>query len=590
MDLQKKKIKKMYKLSGIAASHGIVIGKAYSLSVDIPKIDERHITPEEVSLEIEKFKKAIEITRNELKNIQHQAKQKIGKEGDNIFNVHQLLLDDKIINEETINQIQSEQKNADFIYKRIVQKFQKSLENVDSEYFRGRVADIKDVKRRLIKNIQGRNSFRLNNLTNPAIIVSHDLTPSDTILLDRQKVLAFATNLGGRTSHAAIMARSLEIPSVVGLKKITDLVETGDTLIIDGNEGIAIINPTTATLNKYLKYREQYHEVTRKLSKIRDLPGRTLDGKDVELSANLEFTNEINSIIMYGARGVGLLRTEYLYMTKDTLPSEEEEFKEYYKIAEKVSPHPVIIRTLDIGGDKRPRCIDIPYEENPFLGWRAIRLCLEKVDIFKAQLRAILRASIMGNVKILIPMISCMEEIYKTKQIIEEVKKELQEKQIPFDKDIEIGVMVEIPSAATMTDIIAEEVDFLSIGTNDLIQYSLAVDRGNVRIAHLYKRLPPAVLRTVKHIVDAGHSKGVWVGMCGEMAADPLATLILLGLDLDELSISPSMLPEVKKIIRTVTFSDAQRFAEKALQMKTSEQIEVYLKNILSTRYKLKIH
>lgn len=584
-----KKSKRMVRLKGIAASPGIAIGKVFALTGDVVKVEERKISPEEVTNEIKKFKQAIELTHNELVNIQIQAKQKIGKDGEKIFDVHQMLLDDDIINEETITKIQCECKNADFIYYQVMQQFQNSLAGADNEYFMGRVADIRDVKRRLIRNIQGKEPQYLNGLTNPAIIVAHDLTPSDTVLLDRQKVLAFATEKGGKTSHAAIMARSLEIPSVVGLNQIIDLVATGDTVIIDGSEGIVIVNPSSAELNKYVKLRIQYHEITKELSKIRDLPCRTSDGKDVELSANLEFPDEINSIITYGARGIGLFRTENLYLTKPELPTEQEQFEEYYKVAEKVSPYPVIIRTLDIGGDKKSPALEIPEEDNPFLGWRAIRLCLEKSDLFKTQLRAILRASVMGNVKIMFPMISCLEEIYRAKEIFEQVKEELKSKKIPFDENIEIGVMIEIPSAAIMADIIAEEVDFLSIGTNDLIQYTLAVDRGNVRVANLYKRLPPSVLRLVKSVVAAGHNKGVWVGMCGEMAADPLATSILLGLDLDELSVSPSMLPEVKRIIRTVTYEDAEKIAEKALQMKTSEQIETYIRNVMATRYKLKI-
>jgi len=583
------KTKRMFKLKGIAASPGIAIGKAFTLTGDVVKVEERNIAPEEVSSEIKKFNRAIVLTRKELADIQAQAKLRMGKEGEEIFDAHHLLLDDKVINEETINQIQRECKSADFAYYKVMQKFQNSLENVNNDYFMGRVADIKDVKRRLIRNIQGKEPRLLNNITNPAVIVAYDLSPSETVLLNRQKVLAFATDKGGKTSHVAIMARSLEIPSVVGLKEITKSVQTGDTIIIDGNEGVVIVNPNSSEINRYVKLRDEYHEITKELSKIRDLPCRTLDGKDVELSANLEFPDEINSIITYGARGIGLFRTENLYLSKNELPSETEQFEEYYKVAEKVSPYPVIIRTLDIGGDKKSPSLHIPEEDNPFLGWRAIRLCLEKVEIFKTQLHAILRASVMGNVKIMLPMISCLEEIYRAKSIIDQVKGELQSQNIPFDENIEIGAMIEIPSAAIMADVIAEEVDFLSIGTNDLIQYTLAVDRGNVRVAQLYKRLPPSVLRIIKNVVDAGHNKGVWVGMCGEMAADPLATLILLGLDLDELSVSPSMLPEVKRIIRSVTYEDAERIAEKAIQMKTSEQVETYIRNVMSTRYKQKI-
>lgn len=587
---ESKNSRQMTKITGLAASPGIVIGKAFILTGDVVKVEERNISPAEVTIEIKKFTRAIELTRKELSDIQAKARQRIGKDGEKIFDVHQMLLDDKLINEETITHIQGECKNADFSYYKVMQKFQNSLEKANNEFFLGRVADIRDVKRRLIRNIQGKEPHYLNSIANPAVIVARDLEPSDTVLLDRQKVLGFATERGGRTSHVAIMARSLEIPSVVGLQGITNMVQTGDTIILDGNEGIVVINPIPSEMNQYVRVRDQYHEITKELSKIRDLPCRTLDGKDVELSANLEFPDEINSIITYGARGIGLFRTEKLYLTKSELPTEAEQFEEYYRVAEKVSPYQVIIRTLDLGGDKKSRCVQIPEEDNPFLGWRAIRLCLEKIDIFKTQLRAILRASVMGNVKIMLPMISCLEEIYQAKAILEQVKEELKFKKTPFDENIEIGVMIEIPSAAVLADIIAEEVDFLSIGTNDLIQYTLAVDRGNVRVANLYKRLPPAVLRIINSVVDAGHKKGVWVGMCGEMAADPLATLILLGMDLDELSVSPSMLPEVKKIIRSVTFEDAQRIAEKAIQMKTSEQVETYIRNVMTTRYKIKVH
>ncbi|MFZ5516870.1 MAG: phosphoenolpyruvate--protein phosphotransferase [Candidatus Zhuqueibacterota bacterium] len=589
MEDQKRETHTMLKLEGIPAAPGIVIGTVFIVSSDSTKVNEVNIPRENVDEEIQKFHRAIEMTRQELSEIQVKAKQKIGQQGEDIFDVHQLILDDKVISDQTIQRIQEERKNADFIYSDVLRKYQQSLETVDNDYFKGRLADINDVKRRLIRNIQGKNNHITYHLKEPAVVVAHDLTPSDTVLLDRRKVLAFATDKGGKTSHAAIMARSLEIPSVVGLKDISCQAQNGETIIVDGLNGIVIIRPTSVLMNKYLKLRSQYHELTKELSKIRNLPGRTLDGKDVELSANLEFADEINSIINYGARGIGLYRTEYLYLAKQELPTEEEEFLEYYKVASTVNPHPVIIRTLDIGGDKNPRSFQFPVEENPFLGWRAIRFCLEEVGIFKTQLRAILRASVMGNVKILLPMIAEVEEILKARQIIEEVKLELRQAKIPFDKNIEIGAMIEVPSAAVMADVIAEEVNFLSIGTNDLIQYMLAVDRGNMRIAHLYKRLPPSVLRMIKTIVDKGHSKGVWVGMCGEMAADPLATLILIGLELDELSVTSAMLPEIKNIIRSVTFADAQRIAEKALSMKTSEQVENYIRNVMSTRYKMNI-
>ena len=448
------------KLTGIAASAGMAIGKVFKLSGDVIKVEERSISADQVAQEIKKLNKALEVTKRELIEIQKQAKTQTGKEGEDIFDAHQSILEDQFVIDETIEQIKKQRKNADFVYNQMMQGFQDSLQTLDDEYFRGRVADIKDVKRRLIKNIQGGETRFLNNLTRKAVVVAFDLTPSDTVLLDRQKIVAFLTDKGGKNSHAAIMARSMGIPSVVGLENITNSVRTGDTVIIDGINGAVIVNPTSPVLNKFLKLRAEYDELTKGLAKFSKLPCRTLDGKDVELSANLDFLDEIDSIINYGARGVGLFRTEYLYLKSEKLPTEEQEFEEYLKTAEKLYPHSVIIRTLDVGGDKTPRCLPMPREDNPMLGWRAIRLCLENPKLFKSQLRAILRASIKGNVKLLLPMISSLDEIYKAKTIIDQVKSDLFSQNIPFDDKIEIGVMIEIPSAAIMADAIAEEVDF----------------------------------------------------------------------------------------------------------------------------------
>jgi len=412
----------MIKLTGIAASAGIAIGKVFKLSGDVIKVEERSISSDQIDLEIKKLNKALEVTKRELAEIQKHAKTKTGKEGEDLFDAHQSILEDHVVIDETIEQIKNQKKNADFIYNQVMQEFQDSLQTLDDEYFRGRVADIKDVKRRLIKNIQGGEARFLTNLTQKAVVIAYDLSPSDTVLLDRQKIVAFLTDKGGKTSHAAIMSRSLGIPSVVGLENITNSAQTGDTVIIDGINGAVIVNPTSFVLNKFLKLRAEYDELTKDLAKFRNLPCRTLDGKDVELSANLEFIDEINSIINYGARGVGLFRTEYLYLKSDKLPTEEHEFEEYSKTADMLHPHPVIIRTLDIGGDKTPRCFPIPREDNPMLGLRAIRLCLGNLKLFKSQLRAILRASVKGNVKLLLPMISSVEEIYKAKTIIEQVK------------------------------------------------------------------------------------------------------------------------------------------------------------------------
>ncbi len=573
-------------LNGVPASPGIAIGKAYLLTGDTVKVEQRDITKDQLQEEIDKFNVAIETTKNEFKKIQKKAKFRIGIDGKKLFDVYQMLLEDSFIIDETIDRIKKENKNADFIYYKVMGRFQQSLESANDELFMGRATDIRDVKRRVIRNIQGKKYSFLNLVTEKSIIIARELTPLDTVQFDKRKVLAFATDLGGQTSHAAIMARSLNIPSVVGLKTISSSLYSGDRLILDGKKGIAIINPSEEDLDKYRKLQKKIVTLSKKLDRIKELPCRTLDGKDIELSANLEFPDEIESVITYGAKGIGLYRTEYLYLMKNELPTEEEEYNAYYNLACQISPNPVIIRTLDIGGDKQPRCIHIPEEENPFLGLRAIRLCLENVGIFRTQLRAILRASVVGNIKILFPMISCLDEVYEAKKILRDVQQELKNEKIPFDESIDIGVMIEVPSAAIITDLIAKEVDFLSIGTNDLIQYTLAVDRGNEQISYLYKNLPLSVLRLIKDIVNAGHQQGVWVGMCGEMAGSPLATLILLGLGLDELSVAPSVLPEIKSVIRSVTFKEAQKIAEKALQQTNSNNVEIFIHKIMHKRFK----
>jgi phosphotransferase system enzyme I (PtsI) len=377
------------------------------------------------------------------------------------------------------------------------------------------------------------------------------------------------------------MARSMEVPAVVGLRGVSQAVEDGDRFIIDGLEGKVIIRPDEATIRYYRSIQDKYYDTKEHLTEIRDLPCITLDGKEIELSANLEFSDEVESVRSHGAVGVGLYRSDYLFLRRSELPDEEEQLRAYDKIARKISPDPVIIRTMDLGGDKQPDAITIPPEENPFLGWRAIRIALERLDIFNIQLRAILRASALGNVKILFPMISGIDEVREAKLALEQAKAELAREGIPFNPDIEIGVMIEVPSAALLADKLAQEVDFLSIGTNDLVQYILAVDRGNERISYLYKHLHPAVLRMLKHIINAGHQHGVWVGMCGEMAGDPLSTLLLLGLDLDEFSMSPQAVPEIKKIIRSTDYREAVRITNRVLELETASEVERFMTRIM---------
>lgn len=578
--------KDTYVLKGVGASPGIAISKVFLLEGEAVKISRSYIDPSEVDFEIEKFQKAIAKAKHELRTLQSKVAHRIGQDSAKIFDVHQLILEDTMVIEETIRSITREHKNAEFAFYDTMEKYQNTLDESAVEYFQSRISDLKDVKRRVIRLIQGNRTDHLSKLEGSAIIVARDLTPSDTVMLDRRKVLGFATDLGGRTSHVAIMSRSMNVPAVVGLRCVTAVAREGDRIIVDGIDGKVLIQPDEKTIEHYRRLQEKYYETERHLPEIRDLPCVTLDGKEIELSANLEFSDEVEAAISHGARGIGLYRTDYLFLASSELPSEEQQYQEYRRIVTTIAPDPVIIRTMDLGGDKLPQAIWIPPEENPFLGWRAIRISLERKEIFREQLRAILRVSAEGNVKVLFPMISGLDEVLECKLELQKAKDELKKEKRPFDDNIEIGVMIEVPSAALLADKIAREVDFLSIGTNDLVQYLLAVDRGNERIAYLYKHLHPAVLRMIKHIIKAGHQEGVWVGMCGEMAGDPLATLILLGLDLDEFSATPFSLPEVKRIIRSVTYQDAVRIAEKALEFEKASEVERFMTKIMRKRFK----
>ena len=586
MAVKNNKIKCKYLLKGVPASPGIAISKVFKLKSESISIDPTIVDDSSVDTEVEKFVKAVEKSKSELKSLQSKVVRKVGLENAKIFDVHQLLLEDSVIIEETIHSIKKENKSAEFAFFHIMQKYENTLNGSSTNHFQNRSSDLRDVKRRVIRHIQGDRTDQLNQLSGSAVIVTNDLTPSDAVMLEKRKVLGFATDLGGRTSHAAIMARSMEVPSVVGLRRIFNLVEEGDRIVIDGNEGKVLIQPDEKTINHYRKLQEKYYDTNRKLDEIRDLKCLTIDGKEIELSANLEFSDEAESVKSHGAKGVGLYRTDYIYLTKKELPTEEEQFQEYRKIVTKISPDSVIIRTMDLGGDKLPKSFLIPPQENPFLGWRAIRISLERKDIFKTQLRAILRASGAGNVKILFPMISGLDEVHECKKALENAKSELQKEGIKYDLDIEIGVIIEVPSAALLADKIAKEVDFLSIGTNDLVQYLLAVDRGNERIAYLYQHLHPAILRMIKQIIMAGHQEGVWVGMCGEMASDPLSTLILVGMDLDEFSVSPIAVPEIKKIIRSTEYREAARIAKKVLQFDKPSEVERFMTKVVRKKFK----
>jgi phosphotransferase system enzyme I (PtsI) len=569
-------------MKGIGASPGIAIAQAFVLKHEEVVVDTSNV--EDVQSELQKLKEAVDKSREQLKVIQEKAVLELGEEEARIFSAHLMVLDDPEYVGQIEETIKSQKITADNGIKQITDQFVAIFESMDDEYMKERAADIKDVGGRLMRNALGLKEQDLSLINEDTVVIAYDLTPSDTATMNKEKVLGFATDIGGRTSHTAIMARSLEIPAVLGLKSITQEVKDKDLVIVDGIEGVVIVNPDEKTQKEYLDKKAEYEAFIRELAELKDLPAKTLDGHEVELVGNIGTPKDVEGVLRNGGSGVGLYRTEFLYMDSDMMPDEEKQYKAYKEVFESMGDHPVIIRTLDIGGDKNLPYLQLDEEMNPFLGLRAVRLCFVEKELFKTQLRAILRASAFGNAHIMFPMISNVQEVRQAKAILEECKQELREEKISFDENIKVGIMVEIPSAAVTADIIASEVDFFSIGTNDLCQYTLAVDRMNETVSYLYQPLSPAILRLVKMVIDASHNAGggKFTGMCGELAGDPHAALILLGLGLDEFSMSASSVPQIKKIIRSVNKKDAEIIAEKALKLSTEEEVKAMVDEELS--------
>lgn len=565
-------------LKGIAASPGIVIGKAYVLDSEEMVIPQRTITSASIPREITRFQDALTQTRAEIQKIRDKISKEISKEHGDIFNAHLMVLEDRAIIEEVMERIKKEKHNTEFIFSQVLKKYVQSFLKIDDEYLRERVSDINDVGRRVIRHLLGDQRSTLSEIKEKVIVVAYDLAPSDTAVMHRKNVIGFATDIGGRTSHTAIMAKSLEIPAVVGLENATRQIRMGDTIVVDGIQGVLAVNPTQTELAKFREDQRRYLEFNRGLKRFKDLPCVTKDGRRIELAANIELPEETPSVLSHGSDGIGLYRTEFLYMNRDDLPTEDEQYQAYKKVVTAMGQKPVVIRTFDLGGDKFLSHLDMPHEMNPFLGWRAIRFCLASPHIFKTQLKAILRASAHGKLRMMYPMISGVSEVKQANKMLEEVKAELRAKKTPFDENMEVGAMIEIPSAALTCDILASEVDFFSIGTNDLIQYALAVDRINERIAYLYEPAHPAVLRLLKTIIDAGHAKKIWVGICGEMSGDPIFTPVLIGMGMDEISTSPVMVPEIKKIIRSVSYQESQELAKYVLTLRTGTEVVNFLK------------
>ena len=558
---------------GIIASPGIAIAKAFVYDKVEVEVTEKKV--DDPAAEVARLQAALEKSKEQILKIKEKAARDLGEEEAEIFEAHAMVLDDPEFVDSITAEINTNGVNAEFAVKTVTDRFFEMFDMMDDPYFSARAADIRDVGTRVLNNVMGVENVDISCLDEDTIIVADDLAPSDTAQMDKARVKGFATNIGSRTSHTAIMARSLEIPAVLGLGDITAAVKNGDMVVVDGLKGQAVINPTDDELAAYKKQQEDYQAYIRELAELRELEAVTTDGHKVELVGNIGSPNDTDGVHKNGGRGVGLYRTEFLYMNSDTMPDEEKQYEAYKAVVESFNGDPVIIRTLDIGGDKKLPYLPLEEEMNPFLGFRAIRLCFREVDMFKTQLRAILRASAFGNALIMFPMISGVSEVRQAKGILAECMKELDEKGQAYDKNIRVGVMIEIPSAAVTSDIIAKEVDFFSIGTNDLCQYTLAVDRMNQEVSYLYNPLHPAILRLVKTVIDASHAReGLFTGMCGEMAGDPLATLILLGLGMDEFSMSASSIPQVKKIIRSVSYEDAKAIAEKALNLETGEEVK----------------
>ncbi len=564
-------------IKGIAAAPGIAIGPSYLYSKQAVRAEMKPIEAGEVDSEIERLHGALARSRKELEKIVAFAQEKLNPDDTKILEAQIMILDDAILLGTIEKRIAAELRNAEFVVFDEISRYKRLMLSAPDEYMHERAHDVDDVMNRIIRNIQDQKL--VSKLEGEAVIVSESLTPADTIIFSRNKILGYATDTGGVTSHAAILSRSLKIPAVVGLRNVTRLVHPGDTIALDGYSGVVVLKPSEETVQTLRRKADRFREFEERLSNLVGLAAETADHRHIELSANVEFDEELAFTLAQGAAGIGLFRTEGQLFGRTGYPTEEELYATYRTAAEAVFPHPVIFRTFDVGGDKiAPGSF---HENNPFLGWRGIRVLLDRPDLFLTQLRAILRSSERKNVRIMLPMVSTVQEIRQTREVLRTAMDQLQHRGQPFDPGVKLGVMVETPAAALLADHMAAEVDFLSIGTNDLTQYVMAVDRDNLAVAPLYQQFNPAVLRAIKMIIDAGHKRSRWVGMCGEMAGDPLATVLLVGLGLDEFSVIPTVLPEIKKIIRTVKSRDAKRVAERALSMSAESDIREYLSSVV---------
>ncbi|HAR6551951.1 TPA: phosphoenolpyruvate--protein phosphotransferase [Staphylococcus pseudintermedius] len=558
-------------IKGIAASDGVAIAKAYLLvEPDLSFSNEKTDQPE---AEVQKFNEALNNSKIELTKIRNHAEEQLGADKAAIFDAHLLVLDDPELIQPIEEKIKNESASAPQALTEVTQNFITIFESMDNEYMKERAADIRDVAKRVLAHILGVELPNPSIIDESVIIVAHDLTPSDTAQLNKQYVQGFVTNIGGRTSHSAIMSRSLEIPAVVGTKSISESVQQGDMVIVDGLTGDVIVNPSDDEIKAYQHKRESFFADREALKQLRDEPSKTLDGHEVELAANIGTPNDLEGVHNNGAEGIGLYRTEFLYMGRDNMPTEDEQFEAYKKVLESMEGKRVVVRTLDIGGDKELPYLNLPEEMNPFLGYRAIRLCLDQPEIFRPQLRALLRASAYGKLNIMFPMVATIQEFRDAKALLLEEKENLKQEGVEVSDDIELGIMVEIPATAALADVFAKEVDFFSIGTNDLIQYTMAADRMSERVSYLYQPYNPSILRLIKQVIDASHQEGKWTGMCGEMAGDETAIPLLIGLGLDEFSMSATSILKARRQIKDLSRTEMVQLADRALNCPTVDEV-----------------
>jgi len=568
--------------TGIGVSPGVARGTIYVYRVAEEVVPSYDIKAEQVPQEIARFEQALIATRQQLHELQQRIATGIGAGAPtSILDVHLSITQDPALVEPVITRLSEDKKNVEFIFNEVTRKYVQTLAELSDEFLRERAADVQDVTRRVLRNLMGHETLRLNNLPQNTIVIAYDLSPSDTSSLDRHHVVGFATDVGSHTSHSAILARSMNLPAVVGLHDASQHLRTGDTAILDGYGGSLILFPSEQTLHIYGELEVKQHTIGERLASLHDQPAVTLDGHRITLAGNIESPDDVPALQKAGAEGVGLFRTEFLYLNRKEFPNEQEQYEKYVQAARAMKPHAVVIRTLDLGGDKFHSEEETPSEINPFLGCRAIRFCLARPDVFKTQLRALLRASVEGNVKIMYPTISGVAELIRANEILDEVMADLRRENVPFDEKVQVGAMLEVPSAALTAETMANEVDFFSIGSNDLIQYTMAVDRVNEKVANLYEPTHPAILRLIRNCVEAAHNNNIWIGVCGEIAGDPLYIPLLVGMGIDELSLSAASLPRIKEVIRRLTLSEAQELAAAALHATRGREVTAMLTALL---------